>query len=151
MHSFPLTNLRINKLLYFIHGWSLTSRAHGLVRNHFVAWQHGPVVTSVFDAFKIYGDQKIEKPATYLDYSSGELRIIGYDDISAEDTDLIIRIFLAYDICKTGQLVDMTHEENGPWNVIFAGWSNKRRLNARIPNDLIRDYFFKQAGGKVRH
>src|SRR5580698_7043427 len=39
--TYDLTNLRLNKLLYFIHGWSLASRTRGLVRNHFEAWKLG--------------------------------------------------------------------------------------------------------------
>src|SRR5438132_10387110 len=85
-----LTNLRLNKLLYFIHGWALTSRPEGLVRNHFLAWQHGPVVRPVYDAFKIYGDSPVTRPAEYLDYASGETKAIGHDDIRAADSDIIM-------------------------------------------------------------
>src|ERR1700674_1308688 len=84
-HSFELTNLRLNKLLYFIHGWSLTNRAEGMVRNHFLAWDHGPVVRPVYDAFKGFGDSEITEPARYLDYGSGQNRVIPHDDISTTD------------------------------------------------------------------
>jgi uncharacterized phage-associated protein len=42
--AYDLTNLRLKKLLYFIHGWALTTRSDGLVRNHFEAWK-GEVVS----------------------------------------------------------------------------------------------------------
>lgn len=151
MHLFPLTNLRINKLLYFIHGWALTSRPEGFVRNHFIAWNHGPIVRSVFDTFKIFGNGRITEPARYLDYASGEDRIVPYNDIFEADAEIIMRIFSNYDQYATYQLVEMSHESGGPWDVVFKEWSKKRRLNPRIPNSLIREHFLKKAGGQVRH
>jgi uncharacterized phage-associated protein len=150
-HSFELTNLRLNKLLFFIHGWALTSRPEGVVRNHFIAWKHGPVVRPVFDSFKIYGDARITEPARYLDYDTGEDRVIPYDDILPADADLILRTFAFYDRYTTGQLVDKSHEPGGPWDTIFTEWSRDKRLNPRIPNQLIREYFLMQSGGVLRH
>jgi uncharacterized phage-associated protein len=150
-HSFELTNLRLNKLLYFIHGWALTSRREGLIRNHFVAWEHGPVIRPVYDAFKTYGDAKITEPARYLDYISGKNKVVPYDDIPPADTETIMRVFSNYDRYSTGKLVEMSHERGGPWDVIFTAWSKDHKRNLRIPNDLIRSHFLQQAGGKVRH
>jgi uncharacterized phage-associated protein len=150
-HKHPLTNLRINKLLYFVHGWGLTRNSQGFVRNHFLAWTFGPIVKPVFDEFKLYGDRMIDQPAQYLDYATGKYKVIPYNDISPHDIEIIMRVFLEYDRYSTYELVDMTHEPNGPWDIIFKELAKERRLNQRIPNDLIRDHFFKMAGGKVRH
>jgi uncharacterized phage-associated protein len=150
-HTFALTNLRLNKLLYFIQGWALTSRREGIIRNHFLAWKYGPIVKPVFESFKIYGDGTITEPARYLDYASGERRPVAYDQISAADAQIIMRVFSAYDRYTTGQLVQMSHEPGGPWDVVFTAWSKDQRLNLRIPNDLIRAHFLKEAGGLVRN
>src|SRR5262245_42077532 len=80
-YAHELTNLRLNKLLYFIHGWSLTSRRDGLIRNHFLAWDHGPVIRPVYDTFKVYGSAEITAPARFFDYVAGENRPVSYDDI----------------------------------------------------------------------
>lgn len=138
-------------MLYFIHGWGLTGRSGGLVRNHFIAWQLGPVILSVFDEFRKYGDGPIENSAVYLDYITGIKKIVEYTDISEEDKNLIIRIFDTYDHHTTSQLVNMAHEPGGPWDVVLKEWQKERRLNPRIPNHLIRDHFLKMAGGRVRH
>jgi uncharacterized phage-associated protein len=151
MHLFALTNLRLNKLLYFIHGWALTNRRDGLVRNHFLAWKHGPVVRPVFDAFKIYGESKIQEPARFFDYVSGQDMPVSHDDISANDAEFIMRVFTSYDRYTTRELVNMSHEPGGPWDLIFTAWSKDNRLNLRIPNDLIRRHFLEKAGGQVRH
>jgi uncharacterized phage-associated protein len=150
-HSFDLTNLRLNKLLFFIHGWALTNRPEGLVRNHFLAWKHGPVIRPVFDAFKAYGDGRITRQAEFFDYRLGENRVVSFEDISEIDKQLIERIFATYDRYTTSELVEMSHEPGGPWEVTFKEWSKDQRLNPRIPNDLIRQYFLRQRGGAIRH
>ena len=140
-HKFELTNLRLNKLLYFIHGYSFNQRAAGLVRNHFEAWKLGPVVRPVYVAFKDYGENEITSLATYLEYSSGENRVVPYDDIASEDADIIASTFEAYAQYSTNVLVAMSHEPGGPWDATFRAWSANQRLSPRIPNQLIRSHF----------
>lgn len=149
--SSNLSNARLNKLLYFIHGWSLTSRPHGLVRNHFVAWQLGPVVRPVYDAFKQFGERRVTDLAKYLDYASGETRIIGYEDIADADAETIMRVVESYARYTTGQLIQLSHERGGPWHAVYSAWLKDQRLSPRIPNELIRAHFLKEAGGKIRH
>jgi uncharacterized phage-associated protein len=150
-HQFPLTNLRLNKLLYFIHGWGLTSRPDGLARNHFTAWMHGPVVQPVYDAFKPFGENPITELAKYLDYITGQSRVVAYDDISPHDAAVIESVFRSYDRFTTGQLVTMSHTVGGPWHTVYSAWAKDNRANLRIPNEVIRAHFLQEAGGKVRH
>lgn len=149
--KFDLTNLRLNKLLYFVHGWSLTRDQQGLIRNHFEAWQLGPVIRPVYDTFKAYGDGQTSDLAEYLDYATGQRAIISYDDITASEADMIIRVFDNYAPYTTNQLVALSHEPGGPWDLVYKAWSKDKRLSPRIPNDLIRSHFLKEAGGKTRH
>src|SRR5262249_48858984 len=113
---FDITNLRINKLLYFIHAEALALKPDGLIRNHFEAWQFGPVIRPVFDTFKLYGDRVITAPATYLDYASGQQLPIPYDDIVKSDQEFVQTIFESYSRFSTHQLVSLSHEKDGPWD-----------------------------------
>jgi uncharacterized phage-associated protein len=146
--TYDLTNLRLNKLLYFIHGWSLASRTRGLVRNHFEAWKLGPVVKPVFDTFKVFGEKRIRTLAEHLDYSSGEKRPISFDDIALADVEVIASVFESYARYTTSELVALTHEVGGPWHVVYTAWANDNRLSPRIPDDLIRSYFLRESGGQ---
>ena len=148
--EFDLTNLRINKLLFFIHAESLQIRPRGLIRNHFEAWQFGPVIRPVFDAFKIYKDSPIEAPALYLDYASGRKLPVPYDDIEPADRDIILRELRNYGRFTTGQLVALSHERGGPWDIIYQACVADATQSPRIPNELIRKHF---GGDKsaVRH
>jgi uncharacterized phage-associated protein len=148
--EFDLTNLRINKLLFFIHAESLRVRPAGLIRNHFEAWKLGPVVRPVFDTFKIYKENPIEAPALYLDYASGRRVPVPYDDILPADLDIIVREFKNYSRFTTGQLVSLSHERGGPWDTVYQLHLADATESPRIPNELIRKHFGVDKPG-VRH
>ncbi len=47
-----ISNLALQKLLYFAHGIYLTKTKRPLVSGYFEAWQYGPVHPAVYRAFK---------------------------------------------------------------------------------------------------
>jgi uncharacterized phage-associated protein len=149
--EFDLTNLRMNKLLFFIHAESLRLRPEGLIRNHFEAWQFGPVVRPVFDAFKIYGDSQITAPAQYLDYASGKRIPVPHDDITDADAEIIDREFKKYSHFSTGQLVSLSHEPGGPWDIVYSAHLADKTQSPRISNKLIRSHFAGDAKSTARH
>ena len=149
--EFDLTNLRINKLLFFIQAGALRQMPDGLIRNHFEAWQFGPVIKPVFDAFKIHKESPITGPAQFLDYSSGQHIPVPYDDIREEHRKIIVREFKAYSHFTTGQLVSLSHESNGPWDVVYRACLADPTMSPRIPNQLIRAHFAGERKSTVRH
>jgi len=148
---YDLTNLRLNKLIFFIHAESLRARPDGLIRNHFEAWQFGPVIRPVFDAFKVHGENWITGPAQYLDYASGKQMPIPYDDIRPVDTEIIVQGFEEYSRFSTGQLVALSHEPGGPWDVIYRAHLVDKTQSPRIPNELIRRHFAGELKSSRRH
>ncbi|RMD63362.1 MAG: DUF4065 domain-containing protein, partial [Planctomycetota bacterium] len=54
-----ITNLRLQKLLYYAQGWSLALRGEPLFDETLEAWKHGPVAPSVYHIFKTHGKQSI--------------------------------------------------------------------------------------------
>lgn len=48
----PVTNLKLQKLMYYIQGWYLGINKTPLLHEDFQAWVHGPVLPSVFHRFK---------------------------------------------------------------------------------------------------
>jgi uncharacterized phage-associated protein len=149
---FDLTNLRINKLLYFIHAESLATQPEGLVRNHFEAWQYGPVIRPVFDAFKVHGERWIPAPAKYLDYASGQQKPIPFEDVSASDATFIADVFERYCKFSTSQLVSLSHDPGGPWDLVYRAYLADSSASPRIPTDLIRRHFvFGDKGAAQKH
>ena len=63
-----VTNLSLNKLLYFAQGHSLAENGKPLFDEPIEAWQYGPVVPSVYHTFKKHRRSRI--PSTYGNYTS---------------------------------------------------------------------------------
>ena len=55
----PITNLKLQKLLYYAQGWHLAFFDKPLFRDSIEAWVHGPVVPSVYSLFKGHGYKPI--------------------------------------------------------------------------------------------
>ena len=48
----PVTNLKLQKLLYYVQGWHLGIFKNPAFNDEFEAWVHGPVIPEVFHAYK---------------------------------------------------------------------------------------------------
>jgi len=57
-----LSNMKLQKLLYYAQGHHLAKKHGALFTGEIEAWSHGPVVPSVCRAFKDFGAASIELP-----------------------------------------------------------------------------------------
>ena len=62
-----ISNLKLQKLLYYAQGFSLALNGEPLFDEPLVAWAHGPVVTDLYHAFKQYGSGAIPPPESFED------------------------------------------------------------------------------------
>src|ERR1044071_4359251 len=56
----PISNLKLQKLLYYAQGWHLALRNEPLFHERIEAWVHGPAVPPVYGHFKKWSWQPIE-------------------------------------------------------------------------------------------
>ena len=55
-----ISNLKMQKMLYYAQGWHLALTSKELFGDEIEAWQYGPVVKSVYDEFRKYGKNSID-------------------------------------------------------------------------------------------
>lgn len=136
-----LTNLALQKLLYFAHGWFYAMYEQPLIKNKFEAWQYGPVQRIIYDQFKSYKDEPIRDiRATYIDPESGESKY-KKPEIKPEHADLIHIVLEKYARYTAGQLVSLTHVEDGPWEYVWQQAEEVVFPGMKIPDALILDHF----------
>lgn len=135
-----LTQVQLLKLLYFAHGWYLSSYGKSLISHDFEAWTYGPVVKVVRDEFKSFGEEPITSRAAKLDIFSGSKSIVE-PDLEHHDSIFVRLIFDAYYIYDAWQLSSMTHEEGSPWDVLWNSSEPVGRLALRIRNEDIKKHF----------
>jgi uncharacterized phage-associated protein len=128
----PMTALRLQKLLYYIQGWSLARLGEAAFADAIQAWKHGPVVPTVYDAFKSHGAEPI--PSTFC----------GPVDIDEQFQSFIASVWEDYKSFSAIELRQMTHSEP-PY---IAAWAKRARhdwCDQEITIDSIRDHFRGQA------
>src|SRR5262245_29920187 len=55
-----LDPMKLQKMIFFAHGWSLALYDEKLIDEPIQAWQYGPVVQSVYHEFKSFGAARID-------------------------------------------------------------------------------------------
>lgn len=116
-----ISNLKLQKLLYYAQGTFLAITGEPLFGDDLVAWAHGPVVESVYHEYKSNHAGGI----TFTEDFDGS-------SFSAEENELLVEVYNVFGQYSAWKLRNMTHEET-PWR--------STRINDVIPLNIIKDYF----------
>lgn len=135
-----ITNLSLQKLLYFSHAKFLLEKQKPLVKGYFEAWRYGPVHPLVYESFRESGNQPLSSRAQARDPISRNARIIAPIG-DPEIERLILEVVLTFGRLTPGRLVDITHAPNAPWDFIAKRAKESVALGMRIPNDVIVSRF----------
>jgi len=136
----PISNLALQKLLYFAHGHFLIATGTPLVSGYFECWTRGPVHSLVYRAFKDAGAQPITARAMSRDLVTGHVKVVAPID-SQDVTNHLRSVLFMYGRLTAGRLIEISHARNAPWAFIKAKADRGVALGLRIPNDVIRDRF----------
>lgn len=125
--------LKLQKLVYFAHGWHLGLYDSPLLDGGVQAWRFGPVIPTLYHEFKEFGNAPIDWPAR--DEETRHVpRIPAHDE---ETRAFLDRIWSVYSDYSGLRLSDMTHKPGTPW---ANAWNESGR-NIMIPDSEIRRYF----------
>ena len=135
-----ITNLALQKLLYFAHGIHLRRTNEPLVSGYFEAWQYGPVHPSVYRAFKRSGSEPIAIRAVGQDPLTGKTRELR-KPTDLDVIDLVSDVMRSYGDVSPGRLVALSHAEKAPWAVVVARAREDVVFGMRIPDNVIIEHF----------
>lgn len=118
-----ISNLKLQKLLYYAQGSFLAVTGSPLFDDDIVAWEHGPVVKSVYQTYRKYGAEGIpfDEP-----FDMGKF--------SEEENALLTEVYDVFGQYSAWKLRNMTHEES-PWK--------ETQRNEVISQEKIKDYFVR--------
>lgn len=106
-----ITNLKLQKLLYYCQGWYMAATGHALFAETIEAWREGPVAPAAYHRFKSFGRQSIP------------IEVAAHDriaELSDEARKVIDQVWELYGDCSAWSLRDMTHGEP-PWQQARQG------------------------------
>ena len=141
-----LSNLTLNKVLFFAHGIWLTQLKRRLSSLSFEAWQYGPVVPLIYHQFKNYGEHPISGRATRIDLDTGEDIIVDYAHLDL-DLPLLGTVVREYGSYAPGKLIQLSHITGGPWHTVWNA-SDGRKFGMVIPDSLIANSFRIPTAGR---
>jgi uncharacterized phage-associated protein len=123
-HKYPISNLKLQKILYFIQAYFLVEVGKPCFSDVIEAWDYCPIVPDVYREYRIYGSLNI--PCTD---DGSEFRYIKSDDY-----DSLNRILAEVSKNTESQLKYITNNQ--------SPWINARKsVDKRITNKAIKDYF----------
>lgn len=101
-----MTNLRLQKLLFFAQGWHLARYGKPLFDAPIEAWRLGPVVPEVYRTYKKHGNFGIADECAPPS-----------DAFTPEEYELLLDVAREYDMKSTSSLIYESHEPGAPWSL----------------------------------
>lgn len=123
----PISNLKLQKLLYYAQAWYLARHGKPLFDERIEAWVHGPAVPPVYGAFKKWAWQTIEKPDSPIRLSPHVQKHVN-------------EVLEQYGPLTPIHLEQLTHRED-PWRLARAGIPNDQPSNAVISHASMRVFY----------
>ncbi|MDR1918139.1 MAG: DUF4065 domain-containing protein [Tannerellaceae bacterium] len=120
-----MSNLKLQKLLYYVQGFHLAMYDSPFFAEDILAWEYGPVVNEVYQEYKTYASGAIPYNPEYM----------VPEEITKEQLNLIQEVYHVYGQFSAHKLMNMTHNES-PWK------STNR--NGVISHQKMKDYFLTQ-------
>lgn len=115
-----ISNLKLQKLVYYAQGFHLALYDEPLFLDKIYAWQHGPVVESLYHEYKEHGSNGIPVPEVNSELYPEKIR------------ELLNNIYDIYGQFSAWKLRNMTHEES-PWL--------ETPLNSEITPESMKRFF----------
>lgn len=120
-----ITNLKLQKLLYYLQGFWLAYYGVPLFDDDIEAWMYGPVVPRVYEAFKERGKRAIEPTDEEFPLAT------------SDEESFFREVYDTYSQFSAVALMGMTHGE-APWSTTPMG------RGSVIGKDKLRDFFKKR-------
>ena len=135
-HGDYLTNLKLQKLVYYAQAWHLALSGKPLFDDEIQAWIHGPVIPTVYQRFKKCGYDPIGIQVEAPDF---DVKIKKY----------LAKIFDVFGKFTAWDLQQMTHQEL-PWRNARKGLAPDEPSSNAISLDDMMSFYRKLKKGNER-
>jgi len=131
----PITNLKLNKLVYYAQAWHLALFNKPLFEEEIEAWVHGPVLPVLYDTYK----QFKWKPIIVGDLNAENIK----QQFNPDQQDLLDDIVEVYFPETAYALEQLTHRED-PWILAREGLAPYEPSDNIITHDSMKHYYAKK-------
>jgi uncharacterized phage-associated protein len=136
--GYEVSNLKLQKLMYYVQGYSIAIIGEKAFTDKVVAWDNGPVVVPLYHDLKCYGYNDI--PLHYFEDQFGM-----FDQPSSAIEDVVDFVVKIYGPKSANELVTSTHNES-PWlKHSIDGTPDGTSDNGEITTLELREHFQSEA------
>lgn len=126
----PITNKKLQKLVYYAQAWSLVLNDKKLFNEPIEAWVHGPAVRSLYVQYKPFGFSAIQE----------EVKQSEINHIPAQARALLDEIWKVYGKMDADYLEMLTHSER-PWRQAREGIQSHESSDNEIKPKLMKAFY----------
>ena len=137
-----VSNLSINKIVYFLHAHYLAQFDRPLIGEKIEAWEYGPVIREIYSEFKSLGRANINFRAQRRSKTTLQREPV-YEKLDPNDEAFLRTVLSTYLKLSAGRLVAVSHERNGPWDTVYNA-DARSNPGMEISNEIVRSYFMSQ-------
>lgn len=137
--NIKITNLKLQKLMFIAYGWILALLGKDLTQGEsFQAWQHGPVLPSIYHEMKRYGGMPLTDYAT--DYDTDTNQIFHPSIQDDQVLNILNKVWDIYKKFSAWSLRDLTHEKDSPWHNAYIKDSLYQQIDQEITKNYYKNY-----------
>jgi uncharacterized phage-associated protein len=134
-----MTQMKLNKLVYFAQGWHLALKKTPLFDEDVQAWQHGPVIPSLYHEFKHFGANKITPKTHSVQWNDEDGLYYKIIEPTDKDTKTILnKIWFLFGRYNGWELRNLTHQKDTPWSK-----ADKSFFHSIIDKKDIQNFYIK--------
>lgn len=125
----PVTNLKLQEILFFLQGYWLNKYDRALFDGKFAKWQYGPVEEEIYQIFKSQGSTPINFLSTQAKVENGIIKLYRKEiNLSQEYTEELKSVVIKINQKASWELYGLTHKH--------SSWSSyKDDINREIASD----------------
>jgi uncharacterized phage-associated protein len=121
-----VSNLKLQKLVYYSQAWHLAIHGTPLFEEDFQAWVHGPVIPELYQEYRVFGWQPIQEDSS--------------TNLPEEISSFLSEVAEEYFACDAYELEQMTHVE-APWNQARGDLPPDSPSDAVIEKEWMKEYY----------
>jgi len=143
--SIRLSNLHLQKVIFFSHANYLKSFGRELILNKFEAWEHGPVVSELYHSLKESGDSPVTGRATRFDFHKKQFVEVR-DSFSLAASTFLEEMLRFYGRMDPWRLVMLSHRKGGAWDQTIEQAEKRANFALQIKPEIITACLTRDCG-----
>lgn len=133
--KYPLTNLHLQKIMYFTYGYCLARHNLRAGDTKFEPWEMGPVVSNVYFMMRPFGAHPITEYCMEFEPEDSYIKAFPIAKTETEFWDTLDEVWRKYRPMSANALIKASHHPDGAWHK-----AHKSKLMHLRESDILQEF-----------